>query len=79
MPYEVRIDFDEASEAWLRNKVKNTGCVYSYICGHMTKQGTRCMNKPLKAINKTYCYIHTKFQASSSSGNKRAKKMMQAS
>ena len=60
MPYEVNIDFDEASDAWLQNKVKNAQCVYSYICGHITKRGTRCMHKPLKANDEIYCYIHSK-------------------
>lgn len=62
MPYEVHIDFEEASGAWLQNKVKSKGCVYSYICGHITKQGTRCMNKPLKALHTSYCYVHSKLK-----------------
>jgi len=42
--YEVNIDFDEASDAWMQNKKKLPNCTYSYICGFITKKGTPCQN-----------------------------------
>ena len=74
MPYEVDIDFDEASDAWLQNKVKSAYCVYSYICGHITKRGTRCMNKPLKGLDETYCYIHSKQESKIQRKNRKNRK-----
>jgi hypothetical protein len=36
-------NFNEASEAWLSNKIKiGNGC-YKYICGVTTKTGRKCM------------------------------------
>lgn len=55
--YEVNIDFDEAHEAWMKNK-KKVGESYAYVCGIVTKNGTYCQNKLYKNCN--YCYIHRK-------------------
>ena len=54
--YEVKINFDEASEAWLKNKVKLGNGVYKYRCLSKTKKGTQCNKTPLK--NSDYCHIH---------------------
>lgn len=48
------INFDEASEAWMRNK-KRVGQSYIYICGHKTKQNTTC-TKTVKP--NTFCHFH---------------------
>lgn len=37
--YEVNIDFDEASAAWMRNKKKMGNGCYQYVCG--AKKRTR--------------------------------------
>ena len=42
--YEVNIDFDEASKAWLMNK-RRVDESYVYICGATTKKGKCCQNK----------------------------------
>jgi hypothetical protein len=49
--YEVNIDFDEAHEAWMKNKMRLSNCTYKYICGKQTKKGHRC----LKSLE---CSIH---------------------
>lgn len=38
-----KIDFDEASEAWMSNKIKLKNGCYKYICGEITKNGKKCM------------------------------------
>ena len=48
--YLVNIDFDEAHEAWMKNK-KKVGDSYVYICGVVTKNGTYCQNKLYKNCN----------------------------
>ena len=55
--YEVNIDFDEASKAWLMNK-KRVGELYVYICGATTKKGKCCYNKKYRDYD--FCYIHRK-------------------
>lgn len=42
--YEVNINFDEAKEAWMRNKKQLPNCTYVYVCGFITKKGTPCQN-----------------------------------
>ena len=49
------INFDEASEAWMRNK-KRVGQSYIYICGSSTKSNRKCINK-VKSSN-TFCHCH---------------------
>jgi len=51
--YEVNIEFDEAHEAWMKNKQQLSNCTYKYICGEITKKGTRCLNNP-------NCKLHNK-------------------
>jgi len=36
------IDFDEAHDAWMSNKRKNSNGMYRYICGATTKTGKPC-------------------------------------
>jgi hypothetical protein len=39
---DVTIDFDEASKAWLANKVRvGPGC-YRYLCTHVSTDGKPC-------------------------------------
>jgi|TARA_B100001250_G_C19766238_1_gene774899 hypothetical protein len=42
----VNIDFDEASKAWMKNKVKIGEGSYKYVCGAKCKDGTSCRNPP---------------------------------
>ena len=56
--YEVNIDFDEASEAWLANKKRQSNATYKYICLGQTKTGRSCNKKPLE--NSNYCSCHNK-------------------
>lgn len=60
--YEVNIDFDEASEAWKKNKKSMGNGVYKYVCGCDTKNGTPCQKKPYKLSIVGYCDLHDKAQ-----------------
>ena len=51
--YDVNIDFDEAHDAWMQNKRQLNDCTYTYICGKMTKKGSRCLKGPT-------CRLHSK-------------------
>lgn len=44
--FAVHIDFDEASEGWMANKLKLANGMYRYICGVMTLKGTKCRRSP---------------------------------
>lgn len=55
--YEVNIDFDESSKAWLMNK-KRVDESYVYICEAITKKGKCCQNKRYRDYHS--CYIHRK-------------------
>jgi hypothetical protein len=55
---DFKIDFDEASNAWMKNKKKLGDGMYTYICGCQTKSGKPCQRKPQK--NETYCFNHKK-------------------
>ena len=44
--YEVNIDFDDAHDAWMQNKIKMENCTYKYICGNPTIRGGRCTKDP---------------------------------
>ena len=56
--YPVAIDFDFASAVWRQNKRKIGEGHFTYICGHETKKGTPCNNKPMK--DNICCYMHNK-------------------
>jgi len=43
---EFKIDFDEASRAWMQNK-KRVGQSCVYICGKSLKNGKTCQNAPV--------------------------------
>lgn len=55
-----KIDFDEASRQWMRNKVKHANCTYTYVCGYTTHKGYPCQNKPYVKNNKFHkrCHVH---------------------
>lgn len=56
--YEVDIDFDEASEAWKKNKKRLENGNYRYICGYDTHKGNQCQNKPSILSINGYCSKH---------------------
>lgn len=53
--YEVNIDFDEASRAWMSNKKLIGNGHYKYICT-VEKNGITCGKSCYKEL--TYCWIH---------------------
>lgn len=53
------INFDEASQMWMKNKKKHANCTYTYVCGYITRNGTPCQNKPYaKKKDCPHCHIH---------------------
>ena len=54
--YEVNIDFDEASEAWKKNKISIGNGSYRYLCTNLDKSGCSCRNKCLRG--KDVCSKH---------------------
>ena len=44
--FEVNIDFDEASEAWRKNKKSIGNGHYKYVCEGFTKTGKKCVREP---------------------------------
>lgn len=50
------IDFDQASKAWMKNKIKQTNGTYKYKCIKKTKKGFDCKNRPIKDLNVCYCH-----------------------
>ena len=57
-PFDVVIDFDEASEAWRANKKPvGNGC-YKYICSKETSSGNRCKREAIAGCD--FCKIHRK-------------------
>ena len=55
--YEVNIDFDKASQAWLANKRKLPNSMYKYICLGKTVSGGECKRKPINHTN--FCSCHS--------------------
>ena len=53
--YEVNIDFDEASRAWMANKKSIGNGHYKYICT-IEKNGSICGKSCYKEL--THCWIH---------------------
>ena len=53
--YEVNIDFDEASKAWMANKKSIGNGHYKYICT-VEKNGSICGKSCYKEL--TNCWIH---------------------
>jgi len=58
-PFDVDIDFDDASRAWLANK-KRVGQMYVYICGHTLRNGGTCQRRSLATCIDGYCFQHAK-------------------
>ena len=54
--YEVNIDFDEASNAWNKNKKLIGNGHYKYICLHEKQCGTIC--KKICFKESKYCWSH---------------------
>jgi hypothetical protein len=54
--YEVNIDFDEASNAWKKNKKSIGNGQYKYICQKDKKDGTVCSKVCYKDME--FCWIH---------------------
>ena len=50
------IDFDGASKAWMKNKIKLNDCTYKYKCIKKTKKGFNCKNKPINNLNVCHCH-----------------------
>ena len=49
-------NFNEASEAWLSNKIKiGNGC-YKYICEHRNKNNKKCRRNPIPGCE--FCSKH---------------------
>jgi hypothetical protein len=57
--YEVNIDFDEASEAWKKNKKSIGNGQYNYICSALIKHsGAQCSRVCSNGL--MYCKQHSK-------------------
>jgi hypothetical protein len=54
--YEVKIDFDEASENWRANKKSIGNGSYKYVCAKLCKNRKICSMKCLPGVN--YCKTH---------------------
>lgn len=53
---EHTLDFDEAHEAWMRNKTKLRGKLYQYVCGALKRDGNYCKKSPMP--NSVRCRGH---------------------
>ena len=71
-PYDVDIDFDDASRAWHANK-KRVGQMYVYICGHDLRNGGTCQRRSLSTCIDGHCFQHAK-QSIVQDGTKNTKK-----
>ncbi len=56
--FEVKFDFDAASEAWKANKKSTGNGSYKYICCKLGKNNGYCNRKCLAGEN--YCKTHLK-------------------
>ena len=56
--YEVDIDFDGASKAWLENKKSIGNGSYKYICCAITNNNKKCNRNVY--LGEQYCRIHCK-------------------
>jgi hypothetical protein len=54
--YKVEIDFDEASESWMENKIRTDNGSFQYVCGAVTQKGGKCKNKPVCKNGR--CHMH---------------------
>lgn len=55
--YSVNINFDEASQEWLKNKKRIGQGMYKYKCIGITKKNKPCFNS---AECNGYCKLHKK-------------------
>ena len=55
--FSNKVDFDEASKAWRKNKLYIGYGSFRYRCLSKTKKGDMCKNKPIK--DKQYCHVHS--------------------
>jgi len=64
-PFTVDIDFDEASAAWMANKVRR-GPSLCYQCTAMKKDGNPCVKPILShtSISPMLCKMHQRFSMS---------------
>ena len=58
IPYEVIINFDEASEAWKENKLSIGNGSYRYLCKKRGIKNNICIKKCVKG--EEYCRVHFK-------------------
>ena len=56
--YEVKFDFDAASEAWKANKMSIGNGSYRYVCCKRGKNNNICISKCL--LGEDYCRVHLK-------------------
>lgn len=56
--YEVKIDFDGASQSWRENKKSIGNGTYKYICISLCKSGKKCNRTPLSETD--FCKLHFK-------------------
>lgn len=56
--FEIDIDFDKASRAWMQNK-KRVGQSYVYICGKCMSTGKPCQREPVEG--QARCKRHSIF------------------
>lgn len=54
--FVMNIDFEEASNAWRQNKIKQPNGCYKYKCMGQIKNGSCCKRPSVK--NSDYCKIH---------------------
>jgi hypothetical protein len=54
-PFEVNINFDEASSVWRQNKKLQRSGTFTYVCGTQLKNGSYCQNPVYQNIN---CHLH---------------------
>ena len=57
--YDVNIDFDGASSAWLSNKKLMGNGFYKYVCEHKNNNGTNCIRKPIAGTNCCHSHSHS--------------------
>lgn len=55
------IDFDEASNAWTKNKIKQANGCYKYKCMGQNRDASCCKRPSMKYSN--YCKIHEKSES----------------
>jgi hypothetical protein len=60
--YQVDIDFDEASKAWMSNKKSIGNGHYKYICPKEKSNGTICGKSCYK--ENSHCWSHRMYKCS---------------